>query len=43
VPTGDFNKFIKNLDDALQNQYKPIAAVETKTLITSLKATEKNN
>ena len=25
MPTGDLNKFMKNLDDALQNQYKPKA------------------
>ena len=25
MPTGDLNRFIKNLDDALQNQYKPKA------------------
>ena len=25
MPTGDLNKFIKDLDDALQNHYKPKA------------------
>ena len=25
MPTGDLNKFMKGLDDALQNQYKPKA------------------